>query len=375
MSGIARIMLARGYTVSGSDAKRVAPSWRRCGRSARRCTSATARSNLGGADTVVVSTAIRPSNPELAEAQAPRAAGAAPGGGAGRGDGRAARRRGRRDRTARRPRPRCSPSPLQHCGADPSFAIGGNLNESGVNAHNGSGDLFVAEADESDGSFLLLSPAAGRGHQRRGRPPRPATAPPRPRRGRVRRVPRPHRPGRLPGHRRHDDPGAPRLAEAPARLPPTVAHLRHGRRRRPAADRASPSGRHGTSLRRRARRRRARRRSASASPGHHMALQLRGRAARRAASSGCRAAALLAGLARLHRRAPPVRAQGRRPGGVRVYDDYAHHPTEIAPSCARPARSPAAAGSSWPSSRTSTAAPRRSPRSSARRSGWPTRSW
>jgi UDP-N-acetylmuramate--alanine ligase len=48
---------------------------------------------------------------------------------------------------------------LQHCGADPSFAIGGTLNESGANAHNGSGDVFVAEADESDGSFLLYTPS------------------------------------------------------------------------------------------------------------------------------------------------------------------------------------------------------------------------
>jgi UDP-N-acetylmuramate--alanine ligase len=46
----------------------------------------------------------------------------------------------------------------QHCGADPSFAIGGSLAESGVNAHDGSGDLFIAEADESDGSFLELEP-------------------------------------------------------------------------------------------------------------------------------------------------------------------------------------------------------------------------
>ena len=50
---------------------------------------------------------------------------------------------------------------LQHCGADPSFAIGGDLNEAGSNAHHGSGEVFVAEADESDGSFLLLSPTVG----------------------------------------------------------------------------------------------------------------------------------------------------------------------------------------------------------------------
>ncbi len=47
---------------------------------------------------------------------------------------------------------------VQACGVDPSFAIGGDLNESGSNAHAGQGDVFVAEADESDRSFLLLAP-------------------------------------------------------------------------------------------------------------------------------------------------------------------------------------------------------------------------
>jgi UDP-N-acetylmuramate--alanine ligase len=47
---------------------------------------------------------------------------------------------------------------VQACGVDASFAIGGNLNESGSNAHAGEGDVFVAEADESDRSFLLLAP-------------------------------------------------------------------------------------------------------------------------------------------------------------------------------------------------------------------------
>jgi len=47
---------------------------------------------------------------------------------------------------------------LQRCGADPSFAIGGELTEGGANAHDGTGEIFVAEADESDGSFLLYSP-------------------------------------------------------------------------------------------------------------------------------------------------------------------------------------------------------------------------
>ena len=47
---------------------------------------------------------------------------------------------------------------FQHLGLDPSFAIGGLLNESGANAHQGSGDFFIAEADESDGSFLRYQP-------------------------------------------------------------------------------------------------------------------------------------------------------------------------------------------------------------------------
>jgi len=49
---------------------------------------------------------------------------------------------------------------VQHCGVDPSFAIGGDLNEAGSNAHHGSGELFVVEADESDGSFLAYRPYA-----------------------------------------------------------------------------------------------------------------------------------------------------------------------------------------------------------------------
>ena len=47
---------------------------------------------------------------------------------------------------------------LQHCGFDPSFAVGGDLGEAGTNAHHGSGDCFVAEADESDGSLLEYTP-------------------------------------------------------------------------------------------------------------------------------------------------------------------------------------------------------------------------
>jgi UDP-N-acetylmuramate--alanine ligase len=47
---------------------------------------------------------------------------------------------------------------LQSAGMDPSFAIGGTINTAGTNAHSGSGSIFVAEADESDGSFLAYKP-------------------------------------------------------------------------------------------------------------------------------------------------------------------------------------------------------------------------
>jgi UDP-N-acetylmuramate--alanine ligase len=47
---------------------------------------------------------------------------------------------------------------LQHAGLDPSFAVGGELGEAGTNAHHGSGTCFVAEADESDGSLLEYTP-------------------------------------------------------------------------------------------------------------------------------------------------------------------------------------------------------------------------
>jgi UDP-N-acetylmuramate--alanine ligase len=49
---------------------------------------------------------------------------------------------------------------FQACGADPSFAIGGTLSASGSNAHRGSGEFFIAEADESDGSFIAYHPKA-----------------------------------------------------------------------------------------------------------------------------------------------------------------------------------------------------------------------
>ncbi|MDP9394577.1 MAG: UDP-N-acetylmuramate--L-alanine ligase [Actinomycetota bacterium] len=157
MSGIARILLARGIRVSGSDAKdsRILTALRALG---ARVHVGHAPDNVAGADTVVVSTAIRDTNPELVEARArslrilPRAAALASVM-AGRTAVAVAGTHGKTTTTS------LLTVALQHCGADPSFAIGGHLNESGANAHNGSGEVFVAEADESDGSFLLYDPA------------------------------------------------------------------------------------------------------------------------------------------------------------------------------------------------------------------------
>ena len=61
---------------------------------------------------------------------------------------------------------------LQACGADPSFAVGGELAKHGTNAHHGTGDVFVAEADESDGSFLVYRPEVAIVTNVAARPPR-----------------------------------------------------------------------------------------------------------------------------------------------------------------------------------------------------------
>jgi UDP-N-acetylmuramate--alanine ligase len=158
LSGIARIMLARGIPVSGSDAKesRVLDALRALG---ARCYVGHAASQVADADTVVVSTAVREDNPEVVEATArglrllPRSA-ALESVMQGRRVVAVAGTHGKTTTTS------LLTVALQHCAADPSFAIGGELNESGSNAHDGSGDVFVAEADESDGAFLVYSPFA-----------------------------------------------------------------------------------------------------------------------------------------------------------------------------------------------------------------------
>ena len=156
MSGIARIMASRGMAVSGSDAKEsdVVIGLRALGVDVHVGHDA---QHVDGADTVVVSSAIRETNPEVVAAHEaglrviPRASALASVM-VGRRGVAVAGTHGKTTTTS------MITVALQHCGADPSFAIGGSLNESGANAHDGTGDVFVAEADESDQSFLAYDP-------------------------------------------------------------------------------------------------------------------------------------------------------------------------------------------------------------------------
>jgi UDP-N-acetylmuramate--alanine ligase len=156
MSGIARILLARGVAVSGCDAKesRVLEPLRALGAAVE---IGHDPSHAAAADTVIVSSAIRSSNPELEAARSlgrrvlPRAAALASVM-AGRIGLAVAGTHGKTTTTS------MLTVALHACGRDPSYAIGGDLNEPGSNAHHGSGEYFVAEADESDRSFLLLAP-------------------------------------------------------------------------------------------------------------------------------------------------------------------------------------------------------------------------
>ncbi|EID55669.1 UDP-N-acetylmuramate--L-alanine ligase [Saccharomonospora xinjiangensis] len=161
MSGIARILLARGARVSGSDAKDSRAFLTLRAQGARIAVGQRAE-NLDVFDdapsAVVVSTAIKETNPELVVA---RERGVPV---LHRAEALAALMEGHRVACIAGTHGKTSTTSmltvaLQHCRLDPSFAIGGDLNESGANAHHGEGGIFVAEADESDGSFLSYSPS------------------------------------------------------------------------------------------------------------------------------------------------------------------------------------------------------------------------
>ncbi|MES9833706.1 MAG: UDP-N-acetylmuramate--L-alanine ligase [Candidatus Thiodiazotropha sp. DIVDIV] len=156
MSGIAEVMINLGYQVSGSDQKQSGVT--------RRLESLGAQVHLGhqaahikGVDAVVTSSAVKEDNPEVAEARkgripvVPRAEmlaeimrfqfGIAVAG-----------THGKTTTTS------LVTSVLAEAGLDPTFVIGGRLNSAGANARLGEGEYLVAEADESDASFLYLQP-------------------------------------------------------------------------------------------------------------------------------------------------------------------------------------------------------------------------
>ncbi len=156
MSGIAELLLNLGYVVSGSDAKQSSLTQRLAGLGGN-IEIGHAAKNVAGANVVVVSSAVRPDNPEVLEAKRlqipviPRAemlaelmrlkysvviAGA----------------HGKTSTTS------MVGTVLVQGGFDPTLVIGGRLNAFGSNAKLGKGDFIVAESDESDGSFLKLDP-------------------------------------------------------------------------------------------------------------------------------------------------------------------------------------------------------------------------
>jgi UDP-N-acetylmuramate--alanine ligase len=158
MSGLARIALSHGITVSGSDAKdsTVLSALSALGAQVHPAHQA---DQVNGSDFVIYSTAISQTNVELVRARElnlpvlTRAQALA----TLMSESKSIAVAGTHGKTTTSSMLTVA---LQACGLDPSFAIGGTLTSSGSNAHRGTGDLFVAEADESDGSFIEYRPFA-----------------------------------------------------------------------------------------------------------------------------------------------------------------------------------------------------------------------
>ena len=157
MSGIAEVLVNLGYQVSGSDLSKQRGHRPPDARSARVSRSDMTRENIEGANAVVVSTAVRSDNPEVLAARhrripiVPRAVMLAELMRLKQGIA-IAGTHGKTTTTS------LVASVLAAGGLDPTFVIGGRLNSAGANARLGTGDFIVAEADESDASFLNLFP-------------------------------------------------------------------------------------------------------------------------------------------------------------------------------------------------------------------------
>jgi UDP-N-acetylmuramate--alanine ligase len=156
MSGIAEVLLNLGFTISGSDLADSATT-RRLAQMGARIAIGHAGLNIQGADAIVTSTAVRPDNPEVVAAReaqkpiVPRAQMLAELMRLKQGIA-IAGTHGKTTTTS------LIASILGEGGLDPTFVIGGRLNSANTNARLGQGEFLVAEADESDASFLYLSP-------------------------------------------------------------------------------------------------------------------------------------------------------------------------------------------------------------------------
>jgi len=156
MSGIAEVLCNLGYTISGSDLSDSATLQRLATLGIQTFVGHSA-ANVAGADAVVTSTAVQPSNPEVVAARemhipiVPRALMLAELMRLKQGIA-IAGTHGKTTTTS------LVASVLAEAGLDPTFVIGGRLNSAGANAKLGSGDYIVVEADESDASFLNLLP-------------------------------------------------------------------------------------------------------------------------------------------------------------------------------------------------------------------------
>ena len=159
MRNLARLFLARGIAVSGSDLKD-SDGLRELAAEGARVRLGHDAEAMGEPDAVVISSAIGEDNPELAAARNRGLAVWA------RQQAIAAFAADRRSiavagTTGKTTTTSMIATVLEQAGLDPSYLIGGDLNESGSGARAGEGDLFLFEADESDGSFLLTDPAVG----------------------------------------------------------------------------------------------------------------------------------------------------------------------------------------------------------------------
>ena len=156
MSGIAEVLLNLGYVVSGSDLADNAVT-QRLARLGAHIHRGHAAENIAGADAVVTSTAVQESNPEVVAARerkipiVPRALMLAELMRLRQGIA-IAGTHGKTTTTS------LVASILGEAGMDPTYVIGGKLTAAGTNARLGQGDFLVAEADESDASFLYLTP-------------------------------------------------------------------------------------------------------------------------------------------------------------------------------------------------------------------------